>query len=140
DQTGAEKNMLLDLRANREAHPVTGGVSDGIATFKGGLEVADDVKEAARTKKRFQPRYLEKVVQVPDEGIWDQVFTQLDAAHALFSGPTPDLAAAKLEMSAATRSFRDAHHRTYEYKSRTEDGGRTAAEILRGVEVGCDIT
>jgi hypothetical protein len=117
DQTGAEKDQLLDIRANREAHPVVGAISEGAASVK------------AREN-----------VKVPDEGIWDAVFAQLNKAHALAAGDKPDLEGAKREMATAVRMFEDAHKRVYEYRSRTEGGAQMAATTLRGVEIGCDIT
>ena len=63
DQTGAEKEQLLDIRAHREEHPVVGAISEAAASVK------------AREN-----------VKVPDEGIWDQVFAQLNKAQALFAG------------------------------------------------------
>lgn len=117
DQTGAEKDQLLDIRANREAHPVVGAISDAAASIK------------AREN-----------VKVPDEGIWDQVFAQLNKAHALFAGDKPDLESARREMATAVRMFEDAHRKTFEYRSRSEGGAETAAHTLRGIEIGCDIT
>lgn len=117
DQTGAEKEQLLDIRANREAHPVVGAISEAAASVK----ARDNVK-------------------VPDEGVWDQVFAQLNKAHALFAGDKPDIEGAKREMATAVRMFEDAHKRVYEYRSRTEGGAQIAATTLRGVEIGCDIT
>lgn len=117
DQAGAEKEQLLDIRANRDAHPIVGAVSEAAASVKAG-----------------------EGVKIPDEGIWDQVFAHLDKAYALFATDKPDVDAAKREMATAVRLFEDAHRRVYEYRSRSEGGAQTAATTLRGVEIGCDIT
>jgi hypothetical protein len=117
DQTGAEKDQLLDIRANREAHPVVGSISEAAASVK-----------------------ARESVKLPDEGIWDQVFSQLNKAHAMFAADKPDIEGAKRELATAVRMFEDAHRRVYEYRSRTEGGAQTAANTLRGIEIGCDIT
>lgn len=117
DQTGAEKEQLLDIRANREKHPVVGAISEGAASLKTGSEQ-----------------------KVPDEGIWDLVYAQLNKAHALFTGDKPDIENAKREMAFAVKLFEAAHRRVYEYRTRTEGGAQDAATTLRGIEIGCDIT
>lgn len=117
DQTGAEKEQLLDIRAHREEHPVVGAISEAAASVK------------AREN-----------VKVPDEGIWDQVFAQLNKAQALFAGDKPNIEDAKREMASAVKLFEEAHRKTYEYRTRTEGGAQTAATTLRGIEIGCDIT
>src|SRR5262249_46340288 len=62
DQTGAEKEALLDIRANRNAHPIVGAVSETFAAIRAGFHS----------------------VKAPDPAIWDQVSQQLERAHALF--------------------------------------------------------
>lgn len=117
EQTGAEKDQLLDIREHREAHPVVGSISEAAASIK-----------------------ARESVKVPDEGIWDAVFAQLDKAHALFAGDKPDIEGARREMATAVKLFEDAHRKTFQYRSRTEGGAQIAATTLRGVEIGCDIT
>lgn len=139
DRTGAEKEAHLDLKAQRDEHPVVGGVSEVAATVKGSADEAGDYGMAKLKGQQFQPRYKDNVVKMPDEGIWDEVFVALNAARPMLAGDPPDLEGAKSQLAAAVRQYREAHRRFYEYKSRTEEGAELSAKVLRGVEVGCDI-
>lgn len=118
DQTAAEKEALVALHTNREGHPVVGAVAEAVGGVKAGFHS----------------------VKIPDAGIWDQVSAQLEKAHALSAGDAADIEGAKREMATAVRLFQEAHRKVYEYRSRTEGGAETAITMLRGVEIGCDIT
>lgn len=139
NQAGAEKEALLDLRAHREANPVVGAVSEAAATVKGSVQEAGDMQKAVLSGKPFKPRHKDTNVKIPDEGIWDAVFAQLNVAHGLLSGEKPSIEAANGAYAAAFQLFRDAHRRMYEYRSRTEEGAQLAKDVLSGVEIGCDI-
>lgn len=117
DQTGAEKQQLLDMRRLRAEQSVVGSVSESVASVK-----------------------AHEKVKLPDEGIWDQVFEHLNKAHSMFAEDNPYIDGAKQELAIAVKLFHDAHRQQYEYRSRVEGGAETATSILRGVEVACDIT
>lgn len=118
DQAGAERAALVELRANRQEHPIIGAASEAIASVKAGFHS----------------------VNIPELAIWDQVSTHLEKARSLLLGGDARLDAAKDELATATKLFHDAHRKIYEYRTAMEGGGEAAVSILRGIEVGCDIT
>jgi hypothetical protein len=139
NQVGAEKGALQDMRAQREEHPIFGRISEAAGTIKGGLEAMDDVRQAVHDKKRYQPRYVDATVKLPDDGIWDQVLGQLTVAQSVIAAGK-DIEGAKQQMKAAVQLFQTAHRRTFEYQSRVQGGAGAAASTLHGIQIGCDIT
>ena len=73
-------------------------------------------------------------------GGYEQALTELERAHALLAGEHGDLEKAKAALRSAVQLFHDAHRQQYEYRSRVEGGAGTAANVLQGVEVACDIS
>jgi hypothetical protein len=138
-QTLAEKDAHLELKAHRDEHPVVGGISEGIATVSTNLNEVEEAKHAGMHGKPYKPESLGKRVQMPDTSMWDLVFAKLNEASSCLEADEPDIEKAKQHLKAAAEAFQEAHRKFYKYKTDTEEGAATAANILRGIEVGCEI-